>query len=214
MANKKSTIAKQLEDDAMPETDVSKDFINFFLDELKNIYWSEKHFGKTYNKMKKLAANGNLKDSFAAHFATSQIHAERLEQVFELLGESPKANKSEAMAGITEVVNGILADTEKGTVIRDAALALAAQKLENYEISTYTGIVQLARTMGNEDIISLLEESLSEEEKAHELFISIAESVLIEIPGKSSGIKRNDADDKKVVAVYDSINLTNKNPTS
>lgn len=214
MANKKSTIAKQLEDDAMPETDVSKDFINFFLDELKNIYWSEKHLGKTYTKMKKLAANGNLKDGFAAHFATTQIHAERLEQVFESLGESPKANKCEAMAGIAEEVNGIVADTEKGTVVRDAALALAAQKLENYEISTYTGIVQLARTMGNEDIISLLEETLSEEEKAHEHFTSIAESILIDIPGKSSGRKQNDTDDEKVVAVYDSINLTNKNTTN
>ncbi len=209
MANKKSTIAKQLEDDAMPETDVSEDFINFFLDELKSIYWSEKHLGKTYTKMKKVATNGVLKDSFAVHCTTTQIHSERLEQVFELLGESSRANKSDAITGISEEINVILSETEKGTIMRDTALALAAQKLEHYEISTYANMIQLARKMGNEDIISLLEENSSEEEKAHELFTSIAESILTDMPGKKHPVLQKDVKEE-IVAVYDSINLTNK----
>ena len=214
MANKKSSITKQLEDDAMPETDVSNDFINFFLDELKSMYWSEKHMGKSYTKLKKVATNNALKESFAAHIATTQIHSERLEQVFELLGASPRANKCEAMAGMSEEVNGILEETEKGSVIRDTALALVAQKLKLYKISTYSGIVQLARTMGNEDIISVLEDTLQEEETARELFTAFAESILNAAPEENSKRSRKKIKDEEGVAVYDSINLTNKTTKS
>jgi len=61
---------------------------------------------------------------------------------------------------------------------RDAALIIAAQKVEHYEIATYGGLVQLALTMGHDKAAVLLEETLEEEEDTDENLTEIAESYI------------------------------------
>lgn len=175
MVNIKPSYSKIMEEDSIPETDVSKEFLNFFVDELKDIYWAEKQMTKALAKMQKAAATLVLKNAFAGHTATTHVHVERLEQIFDALGETPRARKCEAIAELIEEANNIIEETEKGTHLRDACLVIAAQKADHYEIATYGGLVQLARTMGNEDIIALLEETLAEENEEVELLTALAE---------------------------------------
>jgi ferritin-like metal-binding protein YciE len=210
MVNKKSPSSKMMEEDTMLETDVSKEFINFLVDELNDIYWAEKHLVRALPKMVKAATDTGLKGVFAGHAATSRMQVERLEQVFELLGETPRVKKCEAMAGLVEDANGVIEGTGKGTHLRDAGLVLAAQKVESYEIATYSALVQLARTMGNEDIISLLEETLSEEKEADELLTALAEGS-INYAAATEGMEKQKAGVQKVAAVYQSVNLNGKN---
>ena len=113
------------------------EFHDFFVDELKDIYWAEKHLVKALPKMKKAATSPELAAAFEKHTQETQMHIETLEQVFELLGEKAVAKKCDAMAGLLEEANGIIEDTDKGTMVRDAGLILAAQKVEHYEIATY-----------------------------------------------------------------------------
>ncbi|MBS1584187.1 MAG: ferritin-like domain-containing protein [Bacteroidetes bacterium] len=150
--------------------------MEFFSDELKDIYWAEKHLTKTLPKMQKAATSDELKQAFADHLETTQTHVERLEEIFELLGKKAQAKKCDAMAGITEEGAGIIEETEKGTATRDVGLILSGQKVEHYEIATYGGLAQLAKTLGLEDVASLLEETLAEEKEADELLTQIAEN--------------------------------------
>ena len=62
------------------------------------------------------------------------------------------------------------------TDVLDAGLIAAAQKVEHYEIATYGGLTQLAKTIGREDVAELLGETLGEEKTADELLTEIAES--------------------------------------
>jgi len=80
------------------------------------------------------------------------------------------------MEGITKEGESIIEDTEEGTATRDVGLILAAQKVEHYEISTYGGLTQLAKTLGLNDVAKLLHTTLQEEKKADELLTGIAES--------------------------------------
>jgi len=64
------------------------------------------------------------------------------------------------MAGLLEEADGIISDTDKGTMIRDAGLILAAQKVEHYEIATYGTLRVFAQNMGRADIADLLSETL------------------------------------------------------
>ncbi|MBC7887734.1 MAG: ferritin-like domain-containing protein [Ferruginibacter sp.] len=210
MGNKKSFPLNIPEEDTIPETDVSKEFLNFLLDQLKDIYWAEKHLTKSLPKMQKAATTKGLKDAFTFHLATTQVHVERLEQVFELLGETPRAKKSEAMTGLIDDVNSIIEETKKGSDLRDAGLVLAAQKAEHYEIAAYGGLVQLARTMGNEDIISLLEQTLLEEKKTDEFLTMLAETGISSL-AKKEGMDLSTEVAEEAAAVYDSVNLTRKN---
>ncbi len=149
---------------------------SFFEDELKDIYWAEKHIVKALPKMKKAATSEKLKQAFENHLQQTQIHVERLEQVFELLGKKAQAKKCDAMAGIIEEASGIIDETEKGTATRDVGLILGGQKVEHYEISTYGGLAQLATTLGLEDVADLLKQTLDEEKQADELLTDIAEN--------------------------------------
>jgi ferritin-like metal-binding protein YciE len=100
----------------------------------------------------------------------------RLEQVFEMLGKKAQAKKCDAMEGITMEAQTVMEETEKGTATRDVALIMAAQKAEHYEIATYGGLVQLAKTIGQEDIANILHETLEEEKEADQTLTDIAEN--------------------------------------
>ncbi|HXS37902.1 MAG TPA: ferritin-like domain-containing protein [Flavipsychrobacter sp.] len=148
----------------------------FFGDELKDIYWAEKHLVKTLPKMKKAATSTELQQAFGDHLEETKVHVERLEQVFELLGKKPQAKKCDAMAGITEEGNSIIEETEKGTATRDVGLVLAGQKVEHYEIATYGGLAQLAETLGYSNIAEILKTTLEEEKNADETLTEVAEN--------------------------------------
>ena len=150
----------------------------FFHDELKDIYWAEKHLVKTLPKMQKAANATELKTAFADHLTVTKNHVERLDQVFGILGKKPQAKKCEAMEGITKEGETIIGDTEAGTSTRDVGLILAAQKVEHYEIATYGGLAQLAKTLGYDEISNLLQTTLSEEKEADQNLTSLAENTI------------------------------------
>jgi len=148
----------------------------FFIDELKDIYWAEKHLVKTLPKMKKAATSSELQEAFAEHLEVTKTHVTRLEEAFEALGKKAQAKKCDAMEGITKEGESIIEDTEEGTSTRDVGLILAAQKVEHYEISTYGGLHQLAMTLGLDEVADILAETLEEEKETDEKLTEIAEN--------------------------------------
>lgn len=154
------------------------EFHEFFVDELKDIYWAEKHLVKALPKMKKAATSPELAAAFDKHTAETETHIATLEKAFEALDEKPAAKKCDAMAGLLEEADGIISDTDAGTMIRDAGLILAAQKVEHYEIATYGGLRTLASTMGRDDVAKLLQQTLDNEKATDEALTACAESLV------------------------------------
>jgi ferritin-like metal-binding protein YciE len=149
---------------------------DLFLDELRDIYWAEKHLVKALPKMEKAASSEELANAFSEHLAVTQEQVSRLEQVFELLGEKARGKKCEAMEGLVKEAESVIEDTEEGTSTRDVALIIAAQKVEHYEIAAYGGLATLARTMGKNEIKDLLGQTLDEEKETDELLTQLAEN--------------------------------------
>ena len=150
--------------------------LEFFTDELKDVYWAEKHLLKTLPKMRKAATSEELANAFQDHTEMTKTHISRLEEVFGLLGKKAQAKKCDAMEGITKEGDGIIEDTVEGTSTRDVGLILAAQKAEHYEIATYGGLAQLANTLGLEEIAGILGTTLQEEKDTDMLLTDIAEN--------------------------------------
>ncbi|HET6252417.1 MAG TPA: ferritin-like domain-containing protein [Puia sp.] len=148
----------------------------FFHDEIKDIYWAEKKLVQTLPKLAKAATKDELRDAFTTHLEQTKEHVTRLEQVFELLGHKPQAKKCDAMEGITEEGASVIEDTEDGTVTRDVALILAGQKAEHYEIATYGGLAEIARSLGHDDVADILETTLEEEKETDSLLTELAEN--------------------------------------
>jgi ferritin-like metal-binding protein YciE len=154
------------------------EFHEFFVDELKDIYWAEKNLAKALPKLKKASTSPELAAAFDKHTAETEQHITTLEQVFELLEEKAAAKKCDAMAGLLEEADGIISDTDKGTMIRDAGLILAAQKVEHYEIATYGTLRVFAQNMGRDDIADLLTQTLENEKATDVALTEIAVSAV------------------------------------
>jgi ferritin-like metal-binding protein YciE len=159
----------------------------FFIEELQDIYWAEKHLVKELPKLQKAATSEELADAIGDHQAATEVHVTRLEEVFKMMGETAKAKKCEAMDGLVKEAQQIIEDTEEESATRDVALIMAAQKVEHYEIATYGSLVQLAKTIGMNNIAEVLAETLMEEKETDELLTSIAESGINEEGASEEG---------------------------
>jgi ferritin-like metal-binding protein YciE len=154
----------------------NSEFHKFFVDELKDIYWAEKHLVKSLPKMQKAATSEELAAAFEKHTMETQGHVETLEKAFESLEEKAVAKKCDAMEGLLEEAKSIMADTKAGTMTRDAGLILAAQKVEHYEIATYGTLATLAECMGHNEVAALLRKTLENEKATDSALTGIAEN--------------------------------------
>src|SRR6478752_8588795 len=151
-----SPIAKTIKTNGVKENTTSY-LQKFFTDQLKDIYYAEKELIKGLAEMKNASSTEELEDAFDNHSKQTERHIKRLEKVFQLIGKKAEGKKCEAMDGLLKEARNIISETEAGTLTRDAALIIAAQKVEHYEIASYGGLVQLALTMKLNRVADILE---------------------------------------------------------
>jgi ferritin-like metal-binding protein YciE len=135
---------------------------DLFLDTLKDIYYAEKQIVRALPKMSKAATSSELKAGFDKHLQETEGHVERLEKIFDIIGEPARGKTCEAILGILEEGKSIMEDF-KGMPALDAGLVSAAQAVEHYEIARYGTLKAWAKQMGRSDVVSLLEATEKEE---------------------------------------------------
>ena len=89
--------------------------LKLFTDSVKDIYWAENHLVKALPKMARAASSKELSKAILTHLDQTKTQAERLEQVFQMLGKKPQAKKCDAMEGLTMEGEGVIEDTDSGT---------------------------------------------------------------------------------------------------
>jgi ferritin-like metal-binding protein YciE len=154
-----------------------KQLADLFHDTLKDIYFAEKKILAALPKMAKAAQNEELSAAFEKHETETEGQIERLEQVFEEIGEKPQGKTCDAIIGILDEGKEIM-DEYKGSPALDAGLLAAAQAVEHYEISRYGTLCTWAEQLGHEKAVKLLGENLDEEETTDEALSELAESVV------------------------------------
>src|SRR4051812_44893781 len=116
----------------MPQDDLKQ----LYIDELKDLHNAESQLVKALPKMAKAASSEELRSGFEEHLEQTKGHVQRLEQIFEMLGESPKGKKCKGMEGLIEEGSEMIEEDFEGAV-KDAGLIGAAQRVEHYEIAAY-----------------------------------------------------------------------------
>jgi ferritin-like metal-binding protein YciE len=153
----------------------AKGLENLFLDGLKDLYYAEKKILRTLPKMAKSAESDEVSAAFEKHRAETEKQVERLEQVFELMDKPARGKTCPAIDGIIEEGSEIL-EEYKGAPAIDAGLVAAAQSVEHYEIARYGTLVAWAQQLGMNDAVSLLKETLAEEENTDKALTKLGES--------------------------------------
>jgi ferritin-like metal-binding protein YciE len=147
-----------------------------YIDELKDLYSAENQLLKALPKLAKAASSDELQDGFKQHLEQTRGHVERLEQIFKSLDASPRGKKCVGMEGLVKEGSELMEEDFEQAVM-DAALIGAAQRVEHYEIAAYGTVSEFARILGEEQHVSLLEETLQEEKETDEKLTSLAKEI-------------------------------------
>ena len=146
-----------------------------YLLELSDLYSAEKQIVKALPKMIEKTASPALRQALENHLEETQGHVERLEQVFEMHGESPQREKCKGMEGVLDEGDELVGK-DAIPAVRDAAIISAAQRVEHYEMAAYGTVRTWAEQLGHDRAAAVLQETLDEEEAADEKLTDIAAS--------------------------------------
>lgn len=164
-----------------------------YVDELKDLYSAETQLVKALPKMAKASSNAELRQAFEEHLRQTSEQVSRLEQIFESLGEKPTGKKCLGMEGL--VKEGTETMQEKyGEAVMDAAVIGAAQRVEHYEIAAYGTVRAFAELLGEEEHVSLIDQTLNEEKQADEKLTRLSEGINAQASeGDEQEIERRDS---------------------
>jgi ferritin-like metal-binding protein YciE len=146
-----------------------------FLEELKDVYNAEKQLVRALPRMAKSAESDELQQAFTKHQKETEGHVQRLEQIFQQLGQSALGKTCKGMQGLVEEGKEVMEKDGEGPVI-DAALIASAQRVEHYEIAAYGCLRTYAQLLGLEEAVELLQQTLEEEEATDKLLTELGES--------------------------------------
>ena len=149
-----------------------------YIDELRDLYNAENQLTKALPKMAKAANSEELRMGFEEHLKQTKGHVERLEQIFEELGEKPSGKKCKGMEGLVSEGKEMI-DEQEGEAL-DAGLISAAQRVEHYEIAGYGCVRTFASLLGETEAAGLLEQTLKEEKETDQKLSKLAEKINVE----------------------------------
>lgn len=150
-----------------------KSMDDLFLHVMQDIYYAEKQIVKALPKMIEKTTNRELTAAFKSHLAETEKQVQRLEQAFEMIGETAKGTQCPAIDGIITEANELAGEIADKQVL-DAALLAAAQAVEHYEITRYGTLIAWASQLDKEPVGKLLTTTLNEEKAANNKLTGIA----------------------------------------
>ena len=145
----------------MPELTTPRDL---FLHELGDILYVEKKLvDEVLPKLIGEVQDTKFRKGLEKHREETRAHITNVEQVFDDLGESPKTEECIGFEGLKKEQEK-LAD-EASDDLMDLVNTGAAARTEHYEIAAYTGLIEMARALGEQNAVTLLDENLKSEKE-------------------------------------------------
>jgi ferritin-like metal-binding protein YciE len=157
-----------------------------YIAELRDLYNAETQLTKALPKMAKAASSPELRQAFEEHLRQTSEQVSRLEQIFEMLDEKPTGKKCLGMEGLVKEGAETMKEDYEGHVM-DAAIIGAAQRVEHYEIAGYGTVREFAELLGEDEHVSLLEETLEEEKETDEKLTQLAEQINTQAQEEAEG---------------------------
>lgn len=149
-----------------------------FTHELADVYDAEHQFLKGQEEMLTQATDQNLQQMIQTHIQQTTRHIQNLEQVFSVLGQQPQRQMCDGAKGILTEGQKVMKEASTSKDLLDCAIAGAADKVEHYEIASYRGLITAASVMGQQEIVSLLQQNLEQEESTAALIEQSAPTLL------------------------------------
>jgi len=132
-------------------------------EQLKDAYSAEKQALRCMQKVLRKASSPLLREGIQLHIEQTQTQIERVEQGMEKMGIRPGRKVCEAMRGLVEEAQHEVEEQDGKGPILDLVIVAGMQRIEHYEIAAYGTNIALAKALGEQELMSLLSETLEEE---------------------------------------------------
>jgi len=149
---------------------------DLFLHELGDIMYVEQKLStEVLPKLGSEVTDEELRDALEQHLEQTKRHLTNVEKVFEELGESPHAEQCIGFEGLKAEHDKLRSESSPDLV--DSIDLGAAARTECYEIAAYEGLRRMAKAMGEDRAVDLLDRNLEEEKDALKTVEKIATRV-------------------------------------
>lgn len=148
---------------------------DLFLNSLQYVYDAEEQLLEALPQMAEAACTPQLREAFEQHLQETKEHVRRMEQVFKRIGMRPEARPNSVLAQMRQEARQMIQNTDKSE-LRDAALIVAGNQVEHYELAAYGSLRTFAQLLGYEEVVGLLQKTLEEEKRADAKLTQIGES--------------------------------------
>lgn len=166
---------------------------DLYIEQLRDLYDGENQIIKALPKMIESTESEELSSALQEHLDVTRQQAQRLETIFEGLGENPKGEKCKGMEGIIKEGSDVIKEDMTENV-KDAAIIASAQRVEHYEIAGYGTVRTYAELLGEEEAVDLLQQTLDEEKEADEKLSGLAEEINVEAEEGAEGEEGEEVD--------------------
>ena len=148
---------------------------DLFLNGLQYVYDAEKQLTQAIPELAQAACSPQLRQAFEQHLQETKEHVGRCEEIFKRLGAQPTARPNAVVEQMRQEAREMIQAIDQPE-IRDAALIVASNQVEHYEISVYGSLRTFAQLLGYEDIVNTLQKTLDQEKKADAKLTEIADA--------------------------------------
>ncbi len=131
---------------------------------------------KALPKMAQSASSEALSKAITEHLEVTKKQAERLERIFEMLGEEARSKPCAGMKGIIQEAEEHL-EEEYPEGLADAVI-IGGRKIEYYEMAGYSAALELAQMIGNQQVVRLIKQTLGEEERTDKKLAGLSTRLL------------------------------------
>lgn len=148
---------------------------DLFLNGLQYVYDAEKQLTEALPKMAQASTNPQLRTAFEQHLKETQEHVRRAEQIFKAFGKQPETKPNAVVQAMRQEADK-MTQMMDASPLRDAALIVAGNQVEHYEMAAYGSLSTFAELLNQQQCVQLLQQTLQEEKKADAKLTEIGES--------------------------------------
>jgi ferritin-like metal-binding protein YciE len=138
---------------------------DLFLHELGDILYVERSLtDETLPELIEEVEDEEFQAALQGHLEETRKHVENVERVFELFGEEPQVEECIGFEGLKKEHEELMQESSPALI--DLIDLGAAARTENYEIAAYEGLRRMAKALGEDKAVDLLDKNLKEEKEA------------------------------------------------
>ena len=147
---------------------------DLLIHQLRDLYSAERQILLVWPQLIERSTSHSLAKALAHHREDTVRQIIRLDEAFSILDASPMGVRCRGMEGL--LVDALANASEQADpAIRDSGIIADCQRVEGYELAVYGTARIFAESLGYTGIVTMLEQTLAEEEAADMILSEIAE---------------------------------------